>query len=345
MRAAGGALQASGVRLIYLVHGTFAGLDAFGLLTDLSRIFPQARAPLGQLAKQLVDALMGDAGNYSARYAQLLEQAINAPGEAAIRVRRFCWTSENHHLGRADGAVRLLAELQGQRLRAGQRMLLWGHSHAGNVFALLTNLLAGDREAIERFFAACRSYYRWPLTGWVDIPVWNDVARLLSAEESPLENYPLDVVTFGTPVRYGWDAAGYSRLLHFIHHRPQADWPAGRAVFPPTLSDVLHAAGGDYVQQIGIAGTNTPPSIFSWRAWKADRALNRLLQPDLPASGLLARLKTGTRCHDEGLNLLVDYGPAEGGFAQHAAGHAVYTREKWMLFHLEETVARWYSQA
>ena len=42
---------------------------------------------------------------------------------------------------------------------------------------------------------------------------------------------------------------------------------------------------------------------------------------------------------------LVDYGPPQDGsgaqnIVQHLAGHAVYTRPEWMLFHAEAT-ARW----
>ena len=36
-------------------------------------------------------------------------------------------------------------------------------------------------------------------------------------------------MTFGTPIRYGWDSGGYARLLHFIHHRPAPGLPADRA--------------------------------------------------------------------------------------------------------------------
>lgn len=40
--------------------------------------------------------------------------------------------------------------------------------------------------------------------------------------------------------------------------------------------------------------------------------------------------------------MLVDYGPPEGNIAQHLAGHAVYTRKRWMLFHAEEVARRFY---
>ena len=244
----------------------------------------------------------------------------------SLPVRLFHWSSENHHIGRADGAVRLIDELASRRELSGGRVLVWGHSHGGNVLALMTNLLANDPATNRRFFEAARSYYRWPWWGTTDIHVWHRVRRMLEEDEHPLRRVALDLVTLGTPVRYGWDSGGFANLLHFIYHRPAAGLPPYRAAFPPPISDVLAAAGGDYVQQFGIAGTNTGHPLWAWRAWLADIRLGRLLQPGLRLRDTLARLRLGVRAHHEGINLLVDYGPARGHLGQHFAGHAVYTR-------------------
>ncbi len=83
----------------------------------------------------------------------------------------------------------------------------------------------------------------------------------------------LDVVTLGTPVRYGWDADGYGNLLHFIHHRPVDGLPDDRAPFLPSAEDILQVKQGDCVQQLGIAGTNFTPPAWAWRAWLADTRL------------------------------------------------------------------------
>jgi hypothetical protein len=206
----------------------------------------------------------------------------------------------------------------------------------------MTNLLAGNREAVDRFFQAAEVYYRWPMLGWVDVPVWNRVRRLLSQERPALREAPLDLVTFGTPVRYGWDSGGYARLLHFINRRPVEGQPEDRASFPLTLRRLLTAAEGDYVQQLGIAGTNVTPSVFSWRARLADRRLHRLLQADDPESASLERFQAGTIIPDEGATLLVDYGHSRGTIAEHHAGHAVYTRKEWLLFHAEEVARQFY---
>lgn len=342
MQDVGAVLRAEGVRAILLAHGTFVGPDALGMLAELARVFPSASANVQRIIKRVFDHFTGDAGNYTGSYAQLFESALAGPGQPRIPVELFCWSSENHHIGRADGAVRLIARLAALDLEPGDRVLLWGHSHAGNVFALMTNLLAGNREAVERFFDAAEIYYRWPLFGWVDIPLWEHVRDLL-LDDSFLRGVALDLVTFGTPVRYGWDSEGYARLLHFINRRPSSSESEYRASFPVQLDDVLNATEGDYVQQLGIAGTNTLPSIFSWRAWVADQKLNELLQEDEPMGGSLDRFQAGTIIPDEGTTLLVDYGEAEGGIGQHLAGHAVYTRKAWLLFHAEEVTRRFYS--
>jgi hypothetical protein len=340
MRRVGDAYRAAGVAAIYLAHGTMAGTDMLGLLGEMERFFPGLSNKARATFKQLVDAIAGDAGNYTAQYALQLEDALNQGASQKIPVYRFLWSSENHHLGRADAAVRLIDELARQKFTAGQRVLLWGHSHAGNVFALATNLLAADREALDEFFAAARVYYIWPYFGWIDLPLWRATHEALLAG-NPLGGAALDVVTFGTPIRYGWDTAGYGKLLHFVCHRPRQGWPEWREAFPPKLEDVL-AGTGDFIQQLGIAGTNWMPSIIACRAVLADRRLGRLLQRGMEPATLQERLRCGQRVPADGRTLLVDYGPPQGNVVQHLAGHAVYTRPEWMLFHCEEVARCFY---
>ena len=108
---------------------------------------------------------------------------------------------------------------------------------------------------------------------------------------------------------------------------------------------MLAATAGDYIQQLGIAGTNFTPPFWAWRAWISDIRLGRLLQAGLRKRDTLARLKLGIRVHQDGETLLVDYGPAKGNITQHLAGHAVYTRLDWLLFHAEEVTRRFYQGA
>jgi hypothetical protein len=340
----GDTLRHAGVAAVYLVHGTFVGPDALGLLGELGRLFPSVAGVIRGLVKQTVECMTGDAGNYTTDYQQALSSGINPAGAVEVPVRLFQWSSENHHVGRADGAVRLIDELAALELLPGQRILLWGHSHAGNVFALLSHLLSGDDEAVSQFFEAARVYYRWPLVGCVDIPHWYRVETMLAGQRHPLIQAPLDIVTFGTPIRYGWDPAGYDKLLHFVNHRPAAGVPEYCAPFPPKVEHVLEAADGDYIQQFGIAGTDVPPHVTAWRAWWAEGKLDRLLEPHFSPRNLPEILRAGTRVPQAGTTLLVDYGRPSGTIAEHHAGHAVYTRKEWMLFHAEQVAKRFYGE-
>lgn len=342
MRCVGDALRAANVGAVYLVQGTFAALDMRDMLIELGRQYPDAKRAIERLATQIVDPTAADAGNFSARYADAFQSLLSAGGDE-IPVRVFHWSCENHHLGRADAAVRLIDEIASLELPAGKRILLWGHCHAGNVFALASNLLAGDAESIEQFFAAGRIYYRLPLTGIVDVPVWQRVHSLLVKDPHRIGQRPIDFVTFGTPIRYGWDRRGYDGLLHFVNHRPANGYPQHRTAFPPPLDEVMQAAGGDYMQQVGVAGADTSPSPLAWRAWLANRQLGSLFEQNLVAGGVLDRLKLGMRVPETGTTLLVDYGLPLGSLAQHLAGHAVYTRNEWLLFHAEQVVERLYS--
>jgi hypothetical protein len=344
MQRVGEIFRQAGVARIYLAHGTFAGDDAQGILAGLGRVLPTASRAARRVIRRVVDAVSGEAGNYTRGYARCFEAALRVPGTPRIPVRLFRWSSENHHLGRADGAVRLIDELKSLRLRRGQRVLLWGHSHAGNVFALVTNLLAGDRKAVEQFFEAAAIYYRWPLVGCVDIPVWKRVHALLRHNVLPLRGVALDIATFGTPIRYGWDSSGYGDLLHFVNHRPAEDLPPYLAPFPPKLQNVLRGADRDYVQQLGIAGTNVTPSILAWRARVADMRLQRLLQDEPSSCTASQRFEAGAIVPDEGTTLLVDYGAPSCDIGRPLAGHAVYTRKKWLLFHAEEVARRFYDK-
>jgi hypothetical protein len=295
----------------------------------------------------------------------------------------FHWSSQNHHIARADGAVRLLDELatfaeqlpQQQRVVApspwrgglgrgaeasqslaisntpppqgegdeqiNHRVILWAHSHGGNVFALLTNLLGADEAARQEFFHASRTFFRPWIATQPDLPVWDRVEQLLADPQHPLRRLKLDVITYGTPIRYGWDAGGYHNLLHLIHHRPHAKHHAHRAPYPPWPHDVFAAEHGDYIQQVGIAGTNFPPLPIALRTFLADWRLGQLLQRNL-GGWLRPRLKHGMRVHEEGTTLLVDYDDPHWLPWTHVLGHAPYTRSHWLPLHCELAAEHFY---
>jgi len=342
------------VAAIYCVHGTFAGNDALGLLTELARFAPGLSKSLSQLGKRTVDCVAGESGNYTPEFVVALQSALSSGAKRTIPVRLFNWSSQNNHIGRADGAVRLLAELSrvANELVSAQtagteppRMMLWGHSHGGNVLSLITNLLGADGEAREEFFHAARSFYRPWIRREIDMTVWQEVREILGNDDHALRHAALDIVSFGTPVRYGWDAGGYSKLLHFVHHRPSEGDAEFLAPHPIEMRRLLNAEQGDYVQQLGIAGTNFAPNPLALRTLLADWRLDRFLEQDLASERILTRLSHATRVPDEGTTLLVDYDAIEKGLHRHLAGHGVYTRQKWLPFHCREIARRFHGES
>jgi hypothetical protein len=242
--------------------------------------------------------------------------------------------------------VRILLQLLQRPVPASQKIILWGHSHAGNAFAILTNLLANDRAAVERFFQA---------TGQSS-EMWTAVRDHLRSSPTP---HPLSkqlmVVTFGTPVRYGWDTSGCDQLLHVLHHRSEQD-PAAitcKPLYPLyPVAEVIKATWGDWVQSFAVAGTDvaSPTSrAINLRLSEvlqsglADPQIDETLEKLKPASfqALCARWKAATRCHSDGLNLLVQYEPSglttAFGTALESSlfGHGVYTTTPWLASHLQ----------
>jgi hypothetical protein len=338
-------MRSAGVAAIYLLHGTFVGVDIVGFNRVVELLSTAAAATLREQEKRLADRIVRDAGNYTPEVAAVLERGLHA-----CPARLFFWSSENHHLGRADGAVGLIDELSRHAWPQDARVLLWGHSHGGNVLALATNLLGADASARAAFFEATRSIWRSRFAPSELRGRWARVRELLEQPDAPVRRLALDIVTFGTPIRYGWDTAGYARLLHVIYHRATPGLPAYTTRFPFSIRSAMRAKRGDYVQQVGIAGTNFASSLPASPLHVADRRLHRLLQANHPlgtASTWWPRstwrwLEAGRRVPDEGETLLIDYHRAAPRYHQGARGHAIYTRVPWLLYHVELLMGRWY---
>lgn len=150
-----------GVRKVLLVHGTFAGDDPFGihammragaetLPVAMQRAASSVIDRLAGQTKRLTDAITSDVANYSDGYRKQFQTLVGDDPE--VSRLEPTWSSENNHVARAGLAVRLLNELVAFHAEGfdpdHERALLWGHSHAGNGFAILSNLLANDRGSV-----------------------------------------------------------------------------------------------------------------------------------------------------------------------------------------------------
>lgn len=344
------------IRDVVLVHGTFVGEDPFGLSAALraaSKI-PGVGSKLAEIAdslndrtKDTTDATLKDVANYTAIYRDRLQTLVGT--DPRVQLLEPGWSSQNHHLARADLAVRLLCLLDdfGHDVEH-ERVLLWGHSHAGQGFALLSNLLANEPESVARFFD----------TGGAEVgPHWKRGREILAAVKGP---HPLAkllvLVTFGTPVRYGWDTQGYRYLLHVSHHVPRDPEHPSAAVplWPmPDAEDIVKAKFGDWVQMGGIAGTDLPSIMRADATRKLgeqfeaglDSSVSRRFLPEI--SKLVDRWKTGTRCHADGRNLLVSYEPCgrewlKRPIEESVLGHGVLTTTDWLPRHLQ-LVLEWFA--
>lgn len=351
LASAGADFGRANVAAIYCVHGTFVGNDLLGLCTELSRFAPRLANAFSHCGKRVVDLFTGEAGNYTRGFAATLEAGLSVGSEQAIPVRLFNWSSQNNHIARADGAVRLIDELakvaeqENGNVTEPRRILIWGHSHGGNVLALLTQLLGVDCETRDSFFQAAQSYYQPWIRSNTDMPIWGRVRKILDDETHPLRQLKIDIVSYGTPVRYGWQAEGYAKLLHIIHHRPPQRGEEYQTPVPFSLWRARRALDGDFVQQVGICGTNFMPLPIAVRTLLADRRLDKLLEAEVADEGVFQRLRHGVRTHDAGTSLLVDYAKISPWLHRHIAGHGLYTRRRWLPFHCREIAERFYGDS
>ncbi len=381
----GGGLVKAGVRAVVFMHGTFLGTDLFGvqrldeaggLRRGYSRGIPGVDAllalmredsnglgklPGGQTApfrddeqtKKLIDDHAKDAGNFSTVYVEQFKKAINRNVSRPIACTRYLWSSEHHHLGRALAALQLISKLRTisaeLTLGAGDRVLVQAHGQAGMVLALVSNLLAtGESSGRKTCLQTLKSYLEQTSAtpeATARLDTIEQLASLLTAGKV-LNGASLDVVTFGTPVRYGWDPSGLGKLLHIMNHRPMRmdgkRWLA-KTELPQITMEMPIAWGGDYVQQLAVAGSDAVPT--SPEAQAANKALWELLEPYDGFERWLECARKSVRCPNDDTCLLVDYKDSTGSTnaRDHLYGHAAYTRLYTLLFNTTEIVGRLYA--
>jgi hypothetical protein len=139
-------------------------------------------------------------------------------------------------------------------------------------------------------------------------------------------------------VRYGWDTAGIGKLLHIVNHRPMRldgkRWLA-KMELPQITMEMPIAWGGDYIQQLAVAGSDAVPATPEEQA--SNKALWELLEPYDNFERWLECTRKCVRCQNDGSVLLVDYRDAGStNPKEHFYGHAAYTRTSAVLFNTTE---------
>jgi hypothetical protein len=361
-------LAAGGVRATVFLHGTFLGSDLFGIqrldeVGGLKRGYSRGIAGLDALLALMredtnglaampggrrapyedsdterarIDHHAGDAANFTQPYVDLFQEGINRTLSAPIPCLRILWSSEHHHLGRAFAALTLVHRLHqlacDHRLGTGDRILVLAHGHAGLILALISNLLCQSGSPTRTgFLQTVKQAAKRTNTG----PVEMDLLEQRIEAGEVLRGIALDVVTFGTPVRYGWDPSGVGHVLHIVNHRPMRldgkRWLA-KMELPQITMEMPIAWGGDYVQQLAVGGTDAVPSTPDAKA--ANKALWEILEPYEGFERWLECARKAVRCQNDGRCVLVDYKDSAPSAAakEHVYGHAAYTRMNAMLF-------------
>ncbi len=317
-----------------------------GLFEDADVLTPPLKNNLETQKK--LDQLAGDAGNFSSQMVVNFQGAVDKYAGGHIRIDRYIWSGSNHHFGRVKAALDLLefleVWLESLSLEAHDRILLQAHGHAGQLLGLVSNLITSE-ESLNRqiLFQVLANHNERTQDPEVSPDRLEKLYRKLT-EQSFLGGVHLDVVTFGTPVRGGWDTSGIGHLLHFVNHRPvRGDgkhWLA-KMELPQIAWEIPMVSGGDYVQQLAVAGSDC--ALENTEAELVNQELREILEPYDGFERWLECVRRGTRCQNDGKALLVDY-KVNGEVVprSHLFGHGCYSENRATLFNTSKIVEQLY---
>lgn len=305
-------LDSQGVATLCLVHGTFVGQDPFELVrllsSNLGQSNPKISSKIISILGRKKDSLIKDNGTFTKEYEEILQSALSP----SINVKRFLWSSGNHHIARVEASLELLAFLV-PMVQKDKSIVLVGHSHAGQLFALLTVFMDSSRLAKSILKIAVKS---------------KDQYKSINKQLRTLKKAKIHFVTLGAPPRYPWKLSKNHDLLHLINHR-------GKLPIAGTFSGALGTRDGDYIQQWGVAGSDSLSAI------KEQARLNKQLEPYLGA-GLRPKLwqrniKKRQRLHQWGQNLLIDYqdNALTINSVKTLFGHGIYTKYLSILYNFD----------
>ncbi|MEZ4741631.1 MAG: hypothetical protein R3B45_04165 [Bdellovibrionota bacterium] len=301
---------------IYFSHGTFVGNDPFGLVRALEIPFPIATRKAVHYLKHKnfhqSNKILKDQANYLPSYVKLFETAIGNE----IPCHNFIWSSGNYHAARVSGAFKLLNQIvfdmKSTKVKQPHRILLIGHSHAGQVFALLSNLI--EYTALGKTLAEVSSQH-----GFCD-------KTKLHALIDQVAKLKLDYALFGTPYIYPWPKRSARNLINIINHRNHP-YLAGRR------RGILFTTDGDYVQQWGITGSDFKAMTSQERKFNKD--LDKILGDGTNRTTWQEQTRSRLRVPPFGKTYLIDYKDNSHlvpNCFNTIFGHGIYTRFQTMHF-------------
>jgi hypothetical protein len=321
IRIEGRILSNAKIQSIYLIHGTFVGNDPFQIISLIEHNFPSLNPKvitgIQKGTREMGSLIAKDLGNFITEHNDVLKEITLGK----IDIFNFTWSSGNNHLARVNGCTELIKDIYDQHKYRGERVLLIGHSHAGQLFALMTQLV-NDKKLKNKLFVLLERHNLLP-------PNMNVMIEHISSLN-------LDFVTLGTPARYEWRLNSKMRLLHFINHRA-SDTLGG------SFKGVLNTKDGDYIQQWGVAGSDMKSPIIKEQAINLE--LDDFFGPGSNIELLKKNIQLRKRLHNHGHHLLVNYG--DNGkfpnFGQTCFGHGQYTKLSYFNFQLYQINKFFYS--
>ncbi len=316
MRDCGQSFEQNNVKLVYFVHGTFLGEDPIGFKEIIRKKSHNLTNPdIPKLT--LRDRIFGDTGNFLESYRSVFETSL----QSSVVSFNFFWSSQNHHAARLKAALRLLQTINQQMNdfqfnKTKNRVLLIGHSHAGQVFALLSHLK--EKSPLAKNILSIAEGHLTPA----------DRSLLLCVNQP--SDYHIDYVTLGTPVYYPWPDVMRGRLLHIVNHvgdQPQAQnkWR------------LFKKQKGDLIQQLGLMGSDF--IALGPQDRKLNRDLDQVLGKGIDPILWAENIKSKIRVSPFGTTALVDYSEALSSNdrlgPRDIFGHGVYTKFDCMLFNTD----------
>ncbi len=291
---------------IVLIHGTFIGDDPLTLIraaeSILSRHRPINLNLMRRMTKGQTDLILQEKANFTKHYINELEGLC--PG---IPIKRFVWTSSNHHLARLKGAMELNKFLIKEGLNQGPVLFLC-HSHGSQLPILLSSLQSNANlyAEIAKLFKKHNTANSFKLSS-LKGPFW--------------------VNTLGAPPRYEMGLEGAWSFVHFSNHRKETTQGVG-------TKGVMQTKFGDYIQLWGSPGSDFISASQNERHFNRD--LDSLLGKGIDGKTWWQHLDQGNRFQQWGHHYLVDYGDDTilplGPFS--IFGHGIYTSKKLIPFHL-----------